>query len=135
MKGYQLFANSRMARWGVIALLAAVLACTMIRLAEAQETRSATITFYAPTKYTDGSSIAQGTQITYRLYQGEKGQTKTLAATLTSTATKVSTGLQAGKEYCWQVTAVINGQESERSNEACKAFAFPIPETVTITVT
>jgi hypothetical protein len=135
MNRYEFFARSAALRWGVILLLVAVLSCVGIRLAEAQETRSATITFSAPTKYTDGSSIAQGTQITYRLYQGEKGQQKTLAATLTSTATKVSTGLEAGKEYCWQVTAVINGQESERSNEACKAFAFPIPETVTITVT
>lgn len=128
------------ARWFLIYLICVALglaALALIGYASAAEApaRSATITFAAPTQYTDGSAIASGTAITYRLYQGEKGQTKTQVATLSTTATTVSTGLQGGKEYCWEVTAVINGQESARSNSACKAFAFPVPETVTITVT
>lgn len=121
--------------YGAIASLAICILLSFALVANAQTARTATITFAAPTKYTDGSSIAAGTTVTYRLYQGEKGGAKTQVASLSTTATTVNTGLQAGREYCWEVTAVINGQESARSNEACKAFAFPIPETVTITVT
>lgn len=122
-------------KWTIVAMIGIALACVGIGAARAAEARTATITFSAPTQYTDGSSIAAGTTITYRLYQGEKGQAKVQAATLTATATTVNTGLAAGKEYCWEVTAVINGVESAHSNEACKAFAFPTPTAVTITVT
>lgn len=99
-------------------------------------TRTATLTFTKPVKYTDGSDIAAGTAIGYYVYQSKKGEPKVRAATLISATTAtISTGLLAGTEYCWQVSAVIQGTESALSNEACKAFAFPTPETVTITVT
>jgi hypothetical protein len=32
------------------------------------------------------------------------------------------------------LAAVVNGVESARSNEACKAFAFPTPESITLTI-
>lgn len=93
----------------------------------------ATIRFNAPTQYTDETPIASGTVITYRLYQGGRTGTKTLVGTVTSGG-KVTAGLQVGQEYCWEVTAVVNGQESARSNAACKSFPFPTPAAVTITV-
>lgn len=114
-----------------------LLAITLIGLcsiAQAQEPRIATITFHAPTKYTDGTPIEPGTEISYRLYQGEQGEDKQHVATLSTTATTVQTGLQPGKTYCWEVTAVINEQESARSNEGCKTFDHLVPEAVTITV-
>lgn len=104
-------------------------------VALAQTPRTATITFTAPTEYTDGAAITSGTAISYRVFQGTKGSTsKTLVGTITSTSTTINSGLQPG-ETCWQVKTVINGVESVASNEACKTFAFPTPNTVVITVT
>jgi hypothetical protein len=119
----------------LIGMLAILVASCVFTIANAQTARTATITFSAPTEYTDGTSIATGAAISYRVYQGARTGTKTQVGTITSTSTTINSGLQAGQEYCWEVTAVINGQESARSNQACKAFAFPTPDTVTITVT
>jgi len=115
-------------------LLGALMLIGACRVVQAQEPRRATITFHAPTKYTDGTPIEPGTEISYRLYQGEQGEDKQHVATLSTTATTVQTGLQPGKTYCWEVTAVINEQESARSNEGCKTFDHLVPEAVTITV-
>jgi hypothetical protein len=100
----------------------------------AQTTRTATITFSRPTKYVDGTDIAAATVITYSVYQGTKGSTnKVKVGEITSTATTVTSGLQPG-EVCFQISATANGVEGAKSNEACKTFAHPAPETVTITV-
>lgn len=94
----------------------------------------AVISFAAPTKYTDGSDIAAGTAVTYSLYQAPKGSPLVKVATLSGTSATVTTGLQAGSEVCFAVTAVINGQESAQSNSACKSFPVPVPSAVVITV-
>lgn len=114
-----------------IMLFAALLAASVVSIAQSAPT--ATISFAAPTKNTDGSAIA-GT-LTYNVYQAIKGGTKVKVGTITATSMTVTAGLAAGVEYCWDVTAVANGQESAHSNEGCKAFAFPVPNTVVITVT
>ena len=122
---------------GAITILAAaVLLSFGMVVAHAQTvSRTATITFSKPTQYTDGTTIASGTVVTYNVYQGAKGSTsKPKVATITSTATTISAGLQPG-ETCWQVTAVANGVESAMSNEGCKTFPYPATETITITVT
>jgi hypothetical protein len=87
---------------------------------------SATITFTPPTHYTDDSVIAEGTTITYHLYQGLKGQPKELVGEVTN-GQLVNTGLEDGNEYCWEVTATIATSSSDHSNESCKAFATHIP--------
>ena len=121
--------------WYALALLIAMSAVFWAKHAFAQTPRTATITFTRPTTYTDGTPIAAATTVTYGVYQGAKGSTsKPKVATITSTATTISTGLQPG-ETCWQVSAIANGVESALSNEACKNFAFPAPDVVTITVT
>lgn len=94
----------------------------------------AVITFAAPTTYTDGSQIAAGTAITYDVYQAPQGQTLVRVATITGTTTTITTGLTPGQTFCFAVTAVINGLASDRSNQACKLSAFPVPNAVTITV-
>lgn len=99
----------------------------------AQE-RTATITFSRPTQYVDGTPISPDTEITYRLYQGARGAEKQRVAEFTGTSTSVNSGLKPG-ETCWQVSAVANGIESERSNEGCKTFPWPATEAVTITIT
>ncbi len=103
--------------------------------AQAQSVPSATISFTAPTTYTDGTPIVAGTVITYGVWQGLKGATKVRVATITSTSTTISTGLLPGSEYCWTVTAIINGVGSAQSNEACKLMPFPTPSPIVITVT
>jgi len=86
---------------------------------------TATLSFTAPTVDAEGGPIV-GT-LSYKVYQGLKGQTKTLAATITTTAHTVSSGLQSGREYCWQVSAIqtvdaVPSAESALSAEACKRF-------------
>lgn len=101
---------------------------------QARAVEPATISFQAPTKYTDGSAIEEGTAISYDVLQALKGATKVKVATITSTSATISTGLVAGSEYCFQVVAVINGQASAPSNEACKLIPLPVPTAVVITV-
>lgn len=68
---------------------------------------------------------------TFNVYQGEKGQPKTQAQTgVAALTTTISTGLATGKTYCWDVTAVVGGFETDHSAEACK----PFPPSPTLTV-
>ena len=90
---------------------------------------SATLTWTAPTAYTDGTAIASGVVITYNLYQGPSGQEAATAVStgITGLTTTITTGLVAGTTTCWQVTANANGQESAKTNEVCKTFAPEVP--------
>jgi hypothetical protein len=100
----------------------------------AQTPRTATITFARPTQYVDGSALGSSVAVSYKVFQGAKGSTsKALVGTITSTSASITSGIPPG-ETCWQVSVVASGGESALSNEACKTFAFPSPETVTITV-
>jgi hypothetical protein len=118
----------------IVAAVVAAGLCLLAGVSIAQQARTATISFTKPVQYVDGTAIAASTVVTYNVYQGAKGATKTKVATITGTATTINTGLQPG-ETCWQVTAVANGVESALSNEGCKTFAWPATEAVTITVT
>lgn len=99
---------------------------------------TATITFTAPTARTDGSAIA-GT-LSYKVYQGVKGQAKAVVGTISTTSSTINAGLLGGTEYCWQVSVTetidpaVSGPESPLSNEDCKAFAAAGVTPVTITV-
>lgn len=122
--------------WVLYSLLIAVMAIGVLATmrANAQAGRTATITFTAPTTRTDGTSITGA--LSYEVWQGLKGGTKTKVSTITSSATTITTGLLGGNEYCWHVVAVeAGGGSSVPSNEACKAFPQSPPSTVTITVT
>jgi hypothetical protein len=124
------------ARWFVLyvlVVLAIALGAIFWSPAHAQEPRTATIIFTAPTHYVDGTPIAADTPLSYHVYQGERGGQKQRVATITETAATIDTGLPPG-EMCWEVTAVANGVESARSNEGCKFFPWPAPQTITITV-
>lgn len=94
----------------------------------------AVITFSRPTTYTDGTAIPSSVAITYGVYQGVQGQTKTKVASISAVTATINTGLLSGTVYCWQVTAAAGGAESAMSNEACKTFAPAVPGAVTITV-
>jgi fibronectin type 3 domain-containing protein len=114
-------------------LAAQALSLLLIAQTHADDAREAIITFTRPTRYVDGTPINSQTAITYRLYQGKRSEQKALVAEINTTSVTVNTGLPPG-ETCWEVTAVANGVESARSNEACKSFPYPAPQAVTITV-
>ena len=79
----------------------------------------------APTTFADGTTIPTSDAITYNLYVGTggKGSEATTAVQTGITATTITTsGYAAGTVVCGEVTAVVNGIESGRSNEACKTF-------------
>ena len=99
----------------------------------AQTANTATIEFTAPTKRLDNTTITG--PLSYKVYQGIKGQAKASVGTITATTSTITTGLVGGTEYCWQVSATEGtGPESALSNEACKAFALAGVTPVTITV-
>ena len=97
-------------------------------------TPSATLTWVAPTTNTDGTAITL--PLTYNVYQGTGStvgatpvQTGVTALTLTITA-----GLTDGTTACFAVTAVEGGQESVKSNVACKTFPQAVAEPPVLTV-
>lgn len=94
-------------------------------LASVAEAGTATLNWTAPTKFTDGSSIAGA--ITYNVYKGLQGQNKALLVGGVTTLTYSATGLVAGTTVCFTVTAVVAGQESDPSNEGCKLIPLPVP--------
>jgi Interferon-alpha/beta receptor, fibronectin type III len=99
----------------------------------AQTANTATIEFTAPTKRLDNTTITGA--LSYKVYQGIKGQSKALVGTITTTTSTITTGLLGGTEYCFQVSANEGtGPESALSNEACKVFAVAGVTPVTITV-
>lgn len=69
----------------------------------------------------------EGATVTFNIYQGLQGQPKTKLGTVGALTTTISSGLASGSNYCWQVSAVANNQESALSNEACKPFPFTTP--------
>lgn len=125
--------QNRTLAW-IIAMALAAVGLMFFGTVYAQQARTATITFTAPTTRTDGTNIA-GT-LSYEVWQGLKGGTKALAGTINNVTTTITTGLQGGREYCWHVIAVEAGNPSKSapSNEACKAFDLSGPNVVTITV-
>lgn len=88
--------------------------------------QTATVSWTAPLKNTDGSSIAS--TLTYNLYQAVQGASlKKVQTGLSSTAATVTDGLTPGTTQCFTVTAVANGAESAQSATACSAIPFPTP--------
>jgi Fibronectin type III domain len=92
---------------------------------------TATLSWTAPSAHLDGTPITGA--LTYSIYQGVGvGSTKTKASTATTTTSTISTGLNSGTTYCWQVTAQEGtGAESAMSNEACKTFPASPPQAPT----
>jgi|SRR5665213_383848 len=120
-----------------IARLFFVLALTaFIGTADAQSApNTATLTWTAPTKNTDGTAL--GGPVTYNVYQTASGATSggtKLASNLATLTDAISSGLADGSTDCFNVTAVVAGQESAYSNQVCKTFpaGVPVPPVLTI---
>lgn len=120
--------------WALYAALYATLIWGWVSMAHAATPPSATVSFSAPTSYTDVTPIAAGTAISYTVFMGLRGQPKTTIASIVTTSTTVTAGLTPGNTYCFEVSATVAGQESAHSNEVCKTFALPVPNAVVITV-
>lgn len=95
---------------------------------------TATLTFTAPTKNTDGTPVA--TPLTYELFQGTASGQETLVATdLTGSPISVTTGLADGETLYWFIKVMdAHGTTSAPSNEVCKTFPAAVPSSVTITI-
>jgi hypothetical protein len=116
-----------------IALFCAALIASACVLAQAAP--QATLTWTAPTTYTDGSSIPSTVVVTYNVYQGPSATTLVkVASGVTTLTSSITTGLISGQTYFWAVTAVANGLEGAKSNVGTKVFAAVPPNAVTLTV-
>lgn len=103
-------------------LLAAVLAaCSLASSAQP----SVTLTWTAPTMYTDGTPIPATQAITYIINQGPSGQEAKFAEGVSGTTWTSTSGLSPGTKMCWTVIAVDaqQGTQSVPTNEVCKDFA------------
>lgn len=99
--------------------------------AQAQTVRTASLSWGAVTKDVEGNAI---TGVTYKVYQGPKGGTKTVIRTGLTVTALVLSSLPSG-ETCWQISAnIAGGGESGLSNEACKSFPFLAPAAPTLVV-
>ncbi len=118
----------KLSRLSSLAGAALVLTASLALAQSSSSPGTASWTWTAPTDYTDGTPISatDAAKITYSLYLGTKGpqsepSTPTVSG-LTSTA-YTSSGYTAGEVVCGRVSAVLNGEQSAESNEACKTFA------------
>jgi hypothetical protein len=99
----------------------------------AQTTPTATLSWTAPTTYTNGTTIPSTVPITYNLYQGLTCATVAKVATgITALTDVVNTGLALGNTYAFTITAVAGGFESAQSN--CGTKGFYAPNAVVLTV-
>lgn len=86
-----------------------------------------TIGCTAPTKWTDGTSIAAGTPMAFKFFGALQGQPKQLlTATAVSTCGFAWTVPTAGN-YCAEATAIAQGTESDHSAESCSTVTPPKP--------
>lgn len=91
------------------------------------QTGSAVLTCGAPTAYTDGTPISGA--ITYRFYRGTTAGSQTTASPDQPSCAYTWPGLAVGTHY-FSATAIVDGEESERSNVASKVIvATPNPPT------
>ena len=115
----------------LLALVASLLAAVPALAQSAPLT--ATLSWSAPTVYSDGTAIPSTVAITYNVYQGTSATSLTKVATgVTAVTDSITTGLADGNTYYWSVTAVANGLEGPQSNVVSKAFGTPGAVTLTV---
>lgn len=104
--------------------LISIIALSLVAFAAiAQAAPQTVLSWTAPTTLQDGTAIAAGT-LTYQVYAGGKPGTEVkLGAPLAATTLSVTP--VAGSTQCFQVTALVGGQESIKSGEACVSPSAP----------
>jgi hypothetical protein len=93
-----------------------------------------------PAKYTDGTIIPVGTNMAFKFFGALQGQAKQLLTPVALGTCAFTQAAAVSGTYCYEVTAIAGGQESDHSLEACKAVTVAkpkpeAPEAPTITVT
>lgn len=90
------------------------------------------LTCTAPTKYTDGTSIAVGTPITFKFYRGTTAAAAASATTPVATATTCAATDNAGPgQWFYVATATVGGVESARTSAVTITVPNPTPEAPT----
>jgi len=120
---------------GILAATA-IAVLSAVALAQTASTNTSTWAWGAPTTFTDGTAIPSTSSITYNLYVGSGGpgsESSTPVQTGVTALTVTTSGYTDGETVCGKITAVVNGIESAKSNEACKSFGTPNPP-ATLTV-
>lgn len=108
-----------------------LISALFLTMAEAQGAPQFTVTWTAPTAYTDGTLIGTAA-ITYQLYSGASGAEVKLGNPVTSPPYVITPAPAPGKPLCVQVTAIVNGVESVKSAEACGTMPYPAPNSPTV---
>lgn len=97
------------------------------QITTSQVDRTATLTWTAPTVYTDGSTINE--TLTYNVYAGLCSLTDLPKVLGPVSALGAVLNNQQPGERCYQVTAVAAGGESARTERASKTFRNAVPNT------
>jgi len=122
MNRYELFARSVSLRWGVIAILAAVLACVGIRLAEAQTvTAEANISWTLPTTDTLGQPLTGDRAL-------RKVQLYVSTSPITDDTTVTPIDLPPGATTYTYEQSVPNGSTLYFRVRACNAMCSALSE-------
>lgn len=96
----------------------------LIGLPAAAQAASQTVTWQAPTTYSDGSPIEAGTVLSYTVYYGTSAGVYTGTVSAGNVLTYTVTGLTAGIKYYFAISCTANAVESSRSNEVAKTPPF-----------
>lgn len=108
----------------VLLVFAVIVLVVMAGIAYAATTYNAHISWTAPTKFTDGSTITGA--ISYKVTSGASSQT--------TTATSFDWA-NASPGQCFTVSAIVGNLESDQSNPACLGQKPNAPASITVTVT
>jgi Flp pilus assembly protein TadG len=99
----------------------------LIGLAPVADATNLTLSWSAVTTYTDTTSIAAGTPVTYNVYGAMQGQplvllTPTAIAVLTNSRSNVNPGT-----LCYAVSAIVDSSESAQTAPVCVTVATTVP--------
>ena len=109
----------------VIALVLSLILFSPHAFAQTTTGGTAKWSWTALADFTNGTAIPSSDAITYNIYIGTAGpgsEASTPVQTGLTAVTVTTSGYAAGQTVCGQVTAVVGGLESVRSNESCKTF-------------
>lgn len=113
-------------------LIYAFLALLMlgVPVSQAQAAPQVTVSWVAPSKFTDGTTIAGA--ITYQLYVGTSGKEAKFGNPVTAPPYVITPTPAAGTQVCVQITATVNATESDKTPEACTTVPYPAPSSPTV---
>jgi len=85
-----------------------------------------TLSWAAPTSFTDGTAIPSTTAISYNVYGAVQGQPLVVLQSGVTALSNVRSNVSAGTR-CYAVSAVVNGNESAQTAPICVTVNPPPP--------